>query len=176
VNELLGRPEVALLVGVVLALGALAFVLLPIFAAEEPAVPRPARRRAAGSADHETAAITALREIEFDRVTGKLSDDDYAALKATYTEEALAAMRAAGAGAAQASAAAPPDIDPAEAAILRYRAPAQGCALCGPRPEPDAVYCSNCGRYLRGRCGECGAAVEEPGAQFCSACGSTLAA
>jgi hypothetical protein len=30
-------------------------------------------------------AIDALREIEFDRATGKLSDDDYAALKTEYT-------------------------------------------------------------------------------------------
>ena len=39
-------------------------------------------------------AVAALREIEFDRETGKLSDDDYAALKAKYTGEAVAALRA----------------------------------------------------------------------------------
>lgn len=175
-SELLGRPEVALLVGVVLSLGALGFVLLPIFAAGEPESLRAPRRRApAGGAEHEATAIAALREIEFDRVTGKLSDDDYAALKATYTEEALAAMRATGAGAAQVAGSAPPDIDPVEAAILASRA-RESCAVCGPRPEPDAVYCSDCGRYLRGRCGDCGTVVDQPGAQFCAACGSTLAA
>ena len=36
--------------------------------------------------------MAALREIEFDRETGKLSDDDYASLKAKYTGEALAAL------------------------------------------------------------------------------------
>jgi hypothetical protein len=175
-SELFARPEVALLVGVVLALGALAFVLLPIFAAEEPEeTPAPRRAAVAGGA-REATAIAALREIEFDRVTGKLSDDDYATLKATYTEQALAAMRAEGAGAAQAAGAAPTDIDPVEAAILAYRARPESCVACGPRPEPDAVYCSECGRYLRGRCGDCGAAVDQPGAQFCAACGSTLAA
>ncbi len=40
-------------------------------------------------------AIDALREIEFDRATGKLSDDDYAALKAEYTRTALVELRAA---------------------------------------------------------------------------------
>ena len=38
-----------------------------------------------------------------------------------------------------------------EAAIRAYRAGRAGaltCAACGPRPEPDAVFCSNCGRRL----------------------------
>lgn len=27
--------------------------------------------------------------------------------------------------------------------------PAPGCIECGARPEPDAVFCSSCGRPLR---------------------------
>ena len=38
-------------------------------------------------------ALAALREIEFDRATGKLSDEDYEELKAKYTVEALAVLR-----------------------------------------------------------------------------------
>jgi len=34
-------------------------------------------------------ALAALKEIEFDRETGKLSDEDYAFLKAKYTGAAL---------------------------------------------------------------------------------------
>src|SRR5688572_32202555 len=40
------------------------------------------------------AALAALKEIEFDRATDKLADGDYAELKAQYTAEAVAAMRA----------------------------------------------------------------------------------
>src|SRR5213076_2598028 len=39
-------------------------------------------------------ALRALKEIEFDRATGKLSDADYDVLKTRYTSEALAALRA----------------------------------------------------------------------------------
>src|SRR5207253_9341481 len=39
-------------------------------------------------------ALRSLKEIEFDRATGKLSDGDYETLKAKYTAEALAALRA----------------------------------------------------------------------------------
>ena len=39
-------------------------------------------------------ALLALKEIEFDRETGKLSDEDYAFLKGKYTGAALDALRA----------------------------------------------------------------------------------
>src|ERR1043166_8762810 len=37
-------------------------------------------------------ALLALKEIEFDRATGKLADRDYEMLKARYSAEALAAL------------------------------------------------------------------------------------
>ena len=43
--------------------------------------------------------------------------------------------------------------DEIEAAIRSYRtAPATTaiCPVCGPRPEPAALYCSSCGRRLDG--------------------------
>ncbi len=36
----------------------------------------------------------------------------------------------------------------AELAISRWRAPAMTCPSCGPRAEPDAAFCSNCGLPL----------------------------
>ena len=39
-------------------------------------------------------ALSALKEIEFDQATGKLSDEDYAMLKGKYTAQALQALRA----------------------------------------------------------------------------------
>ena len=158
----------ALIIGTVIALLAIGFVLIPLFtddaaAAAPVRVPEPPSER--------SDPIGALREIEFDRATGKLSDADYATLKARYTGEALESMRASEQPAVSADA-----LDLAEEAILRYRRRVSGCAGCGPRPEPDAVYCSSCGRYLPGRCAGCGAAVDEPAARFCTSCGRTLAA
>jgi hypothetical protein len=66
--------------------------------------------------------------------------------------------------------------EPVEAAVLAHRAKLRSCARCGPRPEPDAVYCSNCGAYHDERCGGCGREVVEPGAAFCAGCGRQLAA
>jgi hypothetical protein len=172
----------ALVLGTVLALAALAFVLHPLFVPPRgAAAPRASAGPAIAGGDD---AVDVLREIEFDRETGKLSDHDYATLKATYTERALADLRvsdalaAGGAGAPPTPAgAAPVDAeDAAEAAIRRVRARMQECAACGPRPEPDALYCSSCGRYLPGACARCGATASEPGARFCNGCGDALAA
>lgn len=111
---------IPLVVGTLLALGTLSFVLYPLFmtgsfSAPTRAVPfdqdEPARNP----------ALDALREIEFDRETGKLSDADYTALRTQYTQRAVEAMRG-GDGVV--------------------------CPTCGPRPEKDALFCSNCGAQL----------------------------
>ncbi|MGH7669060.1 MAG: hypothetical protein ACRENQ_06160 [Gemmatimonadaceae bacterium] len=44
-------------------------------------------------------------------------------------------------------------VDAVEAALAVYRADRPDCPFCGPRPESDAAYCSNCGRALVGERG-----------------------
>jgi hypothetical protein len=156
-----------LIVGAVLAVIALVVVLYPLFG--DLSMPARRARKAEGAAPS-VEAVQALREIEFDRETGKLSVGDYAALKTRYTREALAAMRDEDAGVAG------PSGDAAEAVILQYRRRQLGCGVCGPRPESDALYCSTCGRFLAASCAHCHAPITEIGARFCAACGETLAA
>jgi len=57
------------------------------------AMPSAMRRGPADDMSRRRSRCAALKEIEFDRATGKLSDADYEQLKAKYTEAALAAMR-----------------------------------------------------------------------------------
>ena len=156
----------ALIVGSLLAVSALAYVLLPLLVRGTPSLgARNAPSRVAPAA-MEDEAVVALREIEFDRVTGKLSDTDYDELRTRYTARALESLRA--------SATSP--ADEAEAAVLAYRSRLRSCTRCGPRSEVDAIYCSTCGTYLPGACGSCGAVVSEFGAAFCTSCGRQLAA
>ena len=156
----------ALIVGSLLAVGALAFVLLPLLVPRAPSAgSRNATERGA-AAPSEDEAVVALREIEFDRATGKLSDADYEELRTRYTMRALASLRA--------QTASPEDV--AEAAVLAYKSRLRSCVACGPRSEVDAIYCSTCGTYLPGTCESCGAVVSESGAAFCTACGRQLAA
>lgn len=112
----------ALLIGTALAVASLCYVLYPLLrsdlaTATPSPIPIPSPR--------EGYAVDALRELEFDRQTGKISDADYATLKTRYTEQAVAVMRA---GETNGSV----------------------CPNCGPRPERevDAQFCSNCGNRL----------------------------
>jgi ribosomal protein L40E len=105
----------ALLVGTALAVASLCFVLYPLFRADISVAQRSVVK------PRSTFAVDALRELEFDRETGKISDSDYEPLKARYTEQALAVMRAGSASV---------------------------CEKCGPRTERDAEFCSNCGSAL----------------------------
>lgn len=143
---------------VLLGAAVLWLVLQPLYrvaptapAFEEPEDPEETRRGI---------ALIALKEIDFDRATGKLSEADYAYLKEKYTAEALAALREEAPG--------PGAEGPASSA-------APGCARCGTMPEAGAKFCTGCGAPLRSTCAACQAPVE-PGSRFCTACGTRLAA
>ena len=165
----------ALVVGTVLAVVALAFVLYPLFfqVSERPRAPREPAMRADDS------PIVALREIEFDRATGKLSEADYSQLKKTYSERALRELRetdrAGGTDAPSSDNAAASSLDAVEAKVREYRLTHRECPTCGVRPEADATYCSTCGGFLDQACPRCATRITEPGAGFCSTCGARLA-
>jgi Double zinc ribbon len=156
----------ALVAGTLLAVGALAFVLYPLFFAVRSRVER--EKPVSDVRASDDSAIVALREIEFDKATGKLSESDYADLKRTYSERALRELRRAGTIVEETS-------DPIEARVRAFRKAHRECVTCGVRPEADAIYCSNCGAYLDRACPECGAEIPEAGAAFCASCGVPLA-
>ncbi len=128
-------------------------------------------------------ALLALKEIDFDRETGKLSEADHSLLKARYSAEALDALAAdesrqsvAGGGGE------PEELIGARARLLRFARsagspPPASCPRCGPRPEADPVFCSECGTALvpAGFCSRCGAALP-PDSRYCARCGVPVAA
>jgi hypothetical protein len=133
----------ALILGSALAVTGLIYVLMPLMRGAVETLPATREPRLSP----EASGIDALREIEFDRATGKLSDEDYASLKATYTPRALDELRAREAAAAN-PAGTSDSGDQAELLIQKMKSARRVCANCGPRPEGDALFCSNCGRAL----------------------------
>jgi len=79
-------------------------------------------------------ALAAIKEAEFDRAMGKLSDEDFDALNARYRAQALAAINA--------LAAARPS---GAAARQSY------CPQCGAKRVTAANFCGGCGHDLRQR-------------------------
>ncbi len=161
---------IALVIGIVVALAAVALVLAPIVwperlrpvaAPEEPEDdPREHRK---------DLALAALKEIEFDRATGKLDDADYERMKTSYTAEALEAIRAVDAAAAPI---------PQEPALAKRQVPAAVGAETAAEATPgadavEALIAAKRKAAKGGRrfCAECGAELEGPG-KFCVECGA----
>lgn len=139
-----------LLAGLFVALAALALVLEPLARPSTPATHSGTGDETADPLESESPkvrALVALREIEFDRATGKLSDEDYVRLKAKYEAAAIAAIEAEERGAGAATAAA---SIPAVSAVAPVSRGSAVCPACGPRPEAAPIFCSRCGRSLVG--------------------------
>jgi hypothetical protein len=101
--------------------------------APEPDEPIPAEETRRGQ------ALAALTDLEFDHATGKLSDDDYGELRRRHGKAALALLDEPG-----------PPLSAEALVARRLEAIERGvvCPTCGPRPEPDARFCSTCGRAI----------------------------
>lgn len=142
-----GALLVVLLIGVTLA---------PLLEDEPPDVPLedlPAEER-------RSAALEALRELEFEHETGKMTDDEYRRQRARYGRVALDALEEAESGGTEGAGA--PDAE----------RPAAGEAGAGAAPSSSEEIA---GESPRTRCPSCGAAVRAA-ASYCGRCGARLEA
>ena len=98
-------------------------------------------------------ALLALRDVEYDFLSGKLDESDYRALKSELTAEALAALEA-DEKAKQGGGAASPSVgDDLEAEIARMRETIRSgrgadCPSCSYVNEEGSRFCSACGHAL----------------------------
>jgi hypothetical protein len=89
----------ALILAVVLALASVAFVARPFLREPEPeddhlAGTSPVEQERMRLAEQRDRALAALKELEFDHRTGKISDADYRELVAPLRRDAAEALRA----------------------------------------------------------------------------------
>ena len=150
-----------LALALVVALLAAALVLEPLFrAASGRAIVAPAPLFSDSDDEDDPRlirrdrALAALKEIEFDRATGKLSDDDYESMKSRFTGEALTALRE------------------ADAAVEAARAPVPVAA--GDDAVEQLISSARRRGAARKFCLECGAPLEGKG-KFCLECGTPIA-
>jgi hypothetical protein len=95
----------ALVLGALLVVACVVFVSRPFLrepalAAEADRLPEPnaAERQRLSLAEERDRALAALKELEFDHRTGKVSDDDYRTLVGPLRQQAAAALKALDAG------------------------------------------------------------------------------
>jgi hypothetical protein len=91
----------ALVIGALLAVGSVVLVAVPFL--REPAAtddrllrPDAAQQRRLAVAEERDRALAALKELEFDHRTGKVSDDDYRELVGVLRQRAAETLRAGG--------------------------------------------------------------------------------
>jgi hypothetical protein len=115
-------------------------------------------------------ALMALKEIEFDRATGKLSDADFTTLHDKYSAAAIAVLEPVGVVEA--------GNDAIEALITTraLRIPGPRCVTHGTAGDPGARFCPTCGAGLLATAGTClGCGTVVPGdAVFCPGCGARV--
>ena len=139
------------IIGLVIVLLAAFFVAWPMLQDAPAASEAPDSHE--GTPEHEKEqALLAIREADFDHQTGKLSDEDHAALRAELEARALSAMaeieNASALHPVPPSAASTPAGAGASAAQPARVGPGGFCAACGVRFVRDARFCSGCGKKL----------------------------
>lgn len=143
--------------GGLLATAVVLFVLLPVIRGRSALMERTEEDVSEEEHNRET-SLRALRDLEYDRFTGKVDEEDYRRLKAELAREALAALDAAEPGQGAAASEAPREPashreteEAVEAEIARIRRGLQDgrtCRVCAHVNRPEARYCAQCGRSL----------------------------
>ncbi len=121
------------------------------------------------------ATYAAIKELEFDRAMGKLSDADYRSMRAKYETKAVAILQELdGMKKTQPPRALPVEsADSIEQEVQRLRRGAL-CPKCGTPHSAGDAFCAKCGTTLRGiRCPKCGTRAAT-GDRFCARCGAVL--
>jgi hypothetical protein len=156
-------------------LGAI-FVGLSMFVASMPFVIRPFQEHrykkdiksntSTNPGEKRKDILSAIRDLDFDFSTGKVTEDDYSTLRAQLVAEAALHIQP------EKSV----EDDQLEAMIsARKTSLSKGldCSHCGKKITAGSRYCSQCGTAMAKTCPSCSKQVQD-GDQFCTTCGAKL--
>lgn len=188
------------LLGLAVLVMILAVVLRPLFVGPSGGGER---QRAAGRSplarqmeeqahllERRNAVYAAIRDLDFEYSTGKISEEDHASQRAELMEEGVAVLKQ-----LDRVVAAAPSEDSLEAAIAAVRRGEAGhipqasvgaeraanghytCTVCDSPVKPDDRFCGTCGASLEFEytCPACSTPYQ-PGDLFCAHCGAALEA
>jgi hypothetical protein len=133
-------------------------MLAPLVAPDMEAFREPLSERARAATEREKALVLrSLKELEFDKAMGKLSDRDFDEMAGRLRARAVALMKQLQESEGgyrvmverdlKARLATPPPV-PAPAVPAPAAPAAHTCAACDTRNDPDAAFCKRCGASL----------------------------
>jgi rRNA maturation endonuclease Nob1 len=153
-----------LLIGLLLLIGLILFVAQPL---------RRAQRASASESELDALSArreslyTQIRELDFDHATGKVTDADYAPLRARLVAQAAEVLRAIDALQVETPDALSDDTVEAQIVARRKRKPARAATF------DEEIEAAIAARRHKVICPNCGKAVNR-GDAFCAKCGSPL--
>ena len=186
-----------------LIVGTFVFVLRPLAAQDSSWLGGDKGSRAPASEliARRDALYAALKDAEFDRETGKLTDEDYQIVRTRTMAEAAGVLRQLDRLTPEAEAAFDVEIEQAVArmrgdaaaqpvapdlaaaveaeiaSLIKHAAsparPKLACPDCGQPYQPGDAFCAACGASFSATCPQCGA-FHRPGDAFCARCGAAL--
>lgn len=153
----------SILIGLILLAASLFFISMPFRKKQQKDVKNSKTNLQAQKEGREM-VVSALRDLDFDFKTGKVSEEDYTPLRARLMAEAAQFMERQ-----------QEEDQKLEALIQSRRAVHQqstNCDHCGARVGADQRFCSKCGMPVKNeRCSSCGKKIL-PNDQFCPSCGN----
>lgn len=133
--------------GVLLAAGILLYVLEPALSGRGAPLYRGGDQHDE-SAARRRVALAALRDLEYDRATGKVDGEDYERLRAELSREALVRLGPEAVDPDSQTARASRALEEEIAAIRQALREGLQCAECRRLNEHGAKYCAGCGQRL----------------------------
>ncbi len=124
-------------------------------------------------------SYAAIRELDFDYHTGKISEDDYKELYSSFKTDALIAIKAIEEGESEDQR----ELDALLEKEIKERRGIQTkqggedgggsgvCPACGERAAAGSKFCTSCGTQFGRVCAECGS-INTTEADFCRNCGA----
>ncbi len=164
-------PIGSILLGLALAILVLPFVISPFMQGNRRKQETQAEQDHPAPVLEKRDALIALRDLDFDFRTGKITEEDYTPLRQRLMAEAAQAL--------QAAEAPPPNWDAEiEAAVraVRARRKSSGtltCFHCQASVAVGSKFCPQCGAALKTVCPQCHGIVHT-GNKFCALCGAPL--
>lgn len=179
-------PVVFVILAVLLSVTALYLVAQPLIAKAQTARPTAisAQEELEELLAQRDAAFQALRELNFDRRVGKITEEDFVVFEANLKQTAADSLRALDQWEARADDNLDSAIEKAVSARRAMHGGQQACPTCGRAVAPADKFCAHCGQPMptapvqpapraAAVCSKCGQPCEG-GDRFCASCGEPL--
>ncbi len=159
----------AILIGIAMLVAAVPIVIKPLLnnKLKEPSIQ--ASTDLDNLRDRHSELLLALRDLDFDHQIGKVTIEDYVALRESLLVQAATAIEA------QEKQDAEQDARLEEAIRLRRekQSSARTCRNCGATLEVSDRFCRACGNPIETTCPKCGEQMR-PNDLFCNSCGTKV--